>query len=82
MTRPHKELKGRTVYGRKACKGKTGTITEIREPDHPRNYLKAGLYEALIEYPGYVGAEAVTLERLKNDEVNSWTLDEDQAEGQ
>ena len=76
----YNDLKGRTVYGRQACKGKTGTITEVRQPDHPRNHYKDGVIGLLIEYPGNIGAEGVIAEKLVNDKVRDWTLDEEDGE--
>jgi len=81
MTIEPEELQGRTVYGRKACKGKTGTITKVLPPDHDHNPLKPGLYDVTIEYSGYVGRDGTSAKKLLNDEHRDWTLDKDKAEG-
>lgn len=72
------DLKGRTVYGKPNSpnEGDTGTITEVREPGHPRNMYKDGLTELLIEYPGNIGKEGVVARKLIDGDVRSWSLED------
>lgn len=67
-----KQYEGTVLQGREACEGKKGRIKEVRSPEHPRNHLMPGLWEALIVYDGYIGKEGVTLKKLLNDEVRDW----------